>query len=141
MTLTLCNKNSWLLSEEAFRLYSPCMYKPTFEKFTTQMSELSADPLIKILKSEDDRTQGILILKIEGTTAEIVGIAVSENRRRSGIGRSMILEAMQILKLMKVTAQTDDDAVEFYRRCGFDIRKKTVEYPDGIVTRYDCVLS
>ena len=138
MTLTLCNNSSWLISEEAFRLYSPCMYKPTMEKYRTQI----ADPAITIFKcEEDDMAQGILVLKIAGQTAEILGIAVSEDKRRCGIGRYMIREAMQISNIRELTAQTDDDSVGFYRRCGFDVQGKTVEYPNGTVTRYDCVLS
>ena len=48
MEILLCNDTDWLLSEEAFGIYSSCMYKPTYEKFKQQMTLYISDTLIKI---------------------------------------------------------------------------------------------
>ena len=37
-------------------------------------------------------------------------------------------------------AQTDDDSIGFYRKCGFTEEKLVKEYSDGEVVRYNCVL-
>lgn len=42
--------------------------------------------------------------------------------------------------LHSLIAQTDNDAVGFYRKCGFITREEIKKYPDGIVDRYNCRL-
>ena len=42
--------------------------------------------------------------------------------------------------LESLKAQTDDDSIGFYRKCGFTEEKTVVEYSDGSAVRYDCVL-
>ena len=41
----------------------------------------------------------------------------------------------------RLEAQTDDDSVGFYRKCGFAVERIVVDYPDGSVVRYNCVLN
>ena len=50
----------------------------------------------------------------------------------------MIVEAKQILNTKEIIAETDDDAVKFYRKCGF-ITKKMPDQGLG-VNRYLCTL-
>ena len=47
---------------------------------------------------------------------------------------------MEIEHLKRITAQTDDDAIGFYRNSGFEAEKVVIEYPDGAAVRYNCVL-
>ncbi|MDR0288013.1 MAG: GNAT family N-acetyltransferase [Clostridiales bacterium] len=66
-------------------------------------------------------------------------IAVSPKMRKNGIGKAMITAVQEKYKTA-VKAETDDDAVEFYRKCGFETEgfMKTcnnIEY-----RRYKCVL-
>ncbi len=82
----------------------------------------------------------MLVLMLSKTDAEIVGIAVSENARRKGIGKRLIRSVMASENLESVKAQTDDDSIAFYRKCGFSEQKTVVEYPDGSAVRYNCVL-
>ena len=71
---------------------------------------------------------------------EIIGIAVAENVRHQGIGKRMILFVLESYGVKRLEADTDDDAVEFYRKCGFTVKKIAVDYPDGSAVRYDCIL-
>ena len=77
----------------------------------------------------------MLVMDESGGTPEIVGIAVHGRQRRRGIGKHMIRHAMESERLERVGAQTDDDAVGFYRACGFSIEKVIKAYPDGIAVR------
>ena len=52
----------------------------------------------------------------------------------------MIQQLMAEEGLKCISAQTDQDAVGFYRRCGFTIEEVVVEYPDGLSVRYNCEL-
>ena len=66
---------------------------------------------------------------------EILHIAVVESARGLGVGRKMIGALVKQYK-KAIEAETDDDAVDFYRKCGFEvtaIRKYDVQ-------RWVCVL-
>jgi ribosomal protein S18 acetylase RimI-like enzyme len=53
-----------------------------------------------------------------------------------GIGKKLIEYSFYHLKPSILVAETDDDAVEFYRRCGFIINSLGEKYPD--IVRYEC---
>ena len=82
----------------------------------------------------------MMILKFSDAAAEIIGIAVSDDARRKGIGKELIRRVMESEGLERVIAQTDDDSIGFYRRCGFSEERVVVEYPDASAVRYNCVL-
>ena len=83
---------------------------------------------------------GMMVLKSSGVAAEIIGIAVSDNARRKGIGKQLIQRVMETEHLERIKAQTDEDSIGFYRKCGFSEEKTVVEYSDGPAVRYNCVL-
>ena len=67
---------------------------------------------------------------------EILHISVAESSRGQGIGSKMVL-ALQSQYSMPLEAETDDDAVDFYRKCGF----KTTSIQKYGVIRYTCTLN
>ena len=140
MSTLLFSDRDWLTSKEAFSIYAPCMYQPKYEDFVAQMEEYFSDPSVKIFvcETEGDKA-GILVLKEDGYEAEILGIAVKESLRKKGIGKDMVYQVMEIEYLKRITAQTDDDAIGFYRNSGFEAEKVVIEYPDGSAVRYNCV--
>ncbi len=141
MKTELCENRDWLLSEEAFSIYASCMYRPTYEAYRAQMEDYLRDSSVNVYTYEQQgRIAGMLVLMLSKTDAEIVGIAVSENARRKGIGKRLIRSVMASENLESVKAQTDDDSIAFYRKCGFSEQKTVVEYPDGSSVRYNCVL-
>lgn len=140
MEVLLCNDKDWLFSEEAFNIYAPCMYQPTFEKYCTKMEQYFDDPSLKIYVCEDSKQKiGMMIIDKSEDVAEIAGIAISTRYRGQGAGRLMIEQVMESESIMSLKAQTDEDAIEFYRKCGFKDEKEIVEYPDGSVVRYNCL--
>ena len=82
-----------------------------------------------------------MVLYYSDTFTEIIGIAVSNKYRHQGIGRQLIQSVMDSENLKSVKAQTDDDSIGFYRKCGFTEEKIIMEYPNGATVRYNCVLS
>ena len=131
MKVMLCENADWLLSEEAFSIYASCMYHPTYKDYKGQMDDLLCDPSTKVFVYEDQgRKTGMIILKFSDAAAEIIGIAVSVDARRKGIGKQLIRRVMEL----------DDDSIGFYRKCGFSEEKIVIEYPDGPAVRYNCVL-
>ena len=120
MNIELCNNTDWLLSEEAFMLYAPCMYHPTYDHFREQMEDYLNEQSVRIYICENrGEKAGMMILNYLGVTAEIIGIAVTNKARCQGIGKRMIQSVMESEGLERVVAQTDDDSIGLYRKCGF----------------------
>lgn len=139
--VALCEDNEWLLSEDAFAIYSQCMYHATYEDYKTQMNALLVDPSVKVFVCESQGTKtGMMVLDYADEIVEIVGIAVSGDTRRKGIGRKMIRSVVETENLQSIKAQTDEDSIGFYRKCGFSEEKTVIEYPDGAAVRYNCIL-
>ena len=69
---------------------------------------------------------------------EIKHIAVSPAARGNGVGRKMIDFILKEYSLEMITAETDRDAVEFYRSYGFKITSLGEKYPG--VERFLCEL-
>ncbi len=142
MDVMLCIDEDWLLSEEAFLLYASCMYQLRYENFKIQMEDLISDPSVRVYVCESrGKKTGMMVLRISDSAAEIIGIAVSEKLRCHGIGRRMIQYVMKSEGLERINAQTDDDSIGFYRKCGFTEERIVVDYPDGSVVRYNCILN
>ena len=133
----------FLLTTEAFEIYSQCMYQPTFDEYKNELTELASKPEISIFVcTYQQENAGIIVLSAHpGNSAEILGIAVKDKLKRLGIGKFMINSAAAVLGLKSITAETDDDAVNFYRRSGFETKAFIRHFPDADVTRYHCSLT
>ena len=142
MNVRSCVDKDWLLSESAFLLYASCMYQPIYENYKKQMEDLISNPSVRVYECESQgRKTGMMVLKISGSAAEIIGIAVSEKKRRQGAGRYLVQYVMKYEGLERINAQTDDDSIGFYRKCGFTEERIVVDYPNGSAVRYNCVLN
>lgn len=141
MIVELCNDTDWLLSEEAFALYAPCLYKPVYDDYMTKMENYVSNPSIEIFICRDnEKKTGVLVLLKDNQDAEIIGLSVAKDLRNKGIGRSLIKYVMDHGTFGFIKAQTDDDAIGFYRKCGFTEEMVEEEYPDGRTIRYNCIL-
>ena len=142
MNVVLCIDKDWLFTDEAYSIYASCMYQPTMEAYQIQMERYLSDPSVKVFICEvNNEKVGILVLDRSESVAVIAGIAVSENCRHHGIGRNMIDKVMESERLETIVAQTDDDSIGFYRKCGFAEKKNVIEYPDGFAVRYQCIFN
>ena len=70
-------------------------------------------------------------------TLYICNIAVTEQRRGQGIGKFMIA-ALHEKYGLPITLETDDDAVDFYRKCGFEAQP--FMHAQYGIRRWDCRL-
>ena len=142
MEVFISQSTDWILSEEAFMIYKQCMWNPTYENYLVKVKKSFEDVHQKIyICSLNGRYVGIITLRITDSGTEITGIAVSNKYKNMGIGSYMIQQVIEKEKLHSIFAETDDDAVEFYRKNGFDINKKIKQYPDGNRIRYECILT
>ena len=72
---------------------------------------------------------------------EIIGIAVDLSARSKGVGCYMINQVVKNYSLISVYAETDNDAVGFYRKAGFIITEFPKTYNGETVIRYKCELN
>lgn len=82
---------------------------------------------------------GLIGLALQpGASAIIRHIVVRRDHRRSGIGKALIDAVCSKYFLGEISAETDRDAVDFYRRCGFHIESLGEKYPG--TERFWCTL-
>lgn len=130
------------ISHEVYDIYSACMYMPTWEKFHEQAMQFMSDDLISILGFvHNNEILGVLVIrKGSQQNAVIEGIAVHKSYRQMGIGRQFIEFVFKMLQVKVLSAETDDDAILFYRHCDFKTVEVVKYYEDKEYRRYKCML-
>jgi N-acetylglutamate synthase-like GNAT family acetyltransferase len=73
---------------------------------------------------------------LDGGTIGIRSIAVSPMWRKRGLGRALVDALAERAGAVRVVAETDDDAVGFYRACGFAVSEAAPKFERA---RYRCV--
>jgi len=117
------------------------LFMPTEEKLLLRANRYEDDPAVHAFGYFIDGLPiGIVIIRqTEGLAFEICNIATEPMRRKKGIGRALIFYVMKQLSCATLCAETDDDAVEFYRKVGFSVTSLGEKYPGCV--RYSCVLN
>jgi ribosomal protein S18 acetylase RimI-like enzyme len=120
---------------------SQSQYMPTEEKLNSLADKYESDIDIFAYAYDDNGLiGGTIILKCLGNDEfEIVSIATDIANRNQGIASGLISFAATDLKCRIIKAETDDDAVGFYRKYGFHIDSLGEKYPGTI--RYLCTLN
>ena len=128
---------------QTYEIYKHCMFMPTEEKFNNKVDIFLNDNSVKIFACfEQDKILGVMVVSfIEQKKIEIIGIAVDVSVRGKGIGSYMINQVLKGYDLISVYAETDNDAVGFYRNNGFRIVEFSETYDDETVVRYKCELT
>lgn len=143
MNIHLIEQRESVLTQEAYTVYRKCMYKPNYESYKRRINDYFSDKNTKIFISlNEEHIVGMLVLTPNGdNTVEIIGIAVHESFQKQGIGNFMIRESAKRMNIHRLLAETDDDAIGFYKNIGFDITKEVKHYENGSVDRYHCLLT
>lgn len=137
--ISFANVKASLFDSEVLTLLAPSVYNPTPERLKHRAEEYAADSNVKAYACKNsEKYIGIVVLKTENDTAEILDIAVKPKYRKHGIGRKLIDFIFNRFPVDTIIAETDDEAVEFYKKCRFTITP-TKEVSD--TRRYFCKLS
>jgi GNAT superfamily N-acetyltransferase len=86
---------------------------------------------------EDADLIGCIGFESLSNAAVIRSLVVVERHRRSGVGRKMVEAALAKIDAPWVEAETDSDAVGFYRSLGFTATTLGEKYPG--VERFRCI--
>jgi uncharacterized protein with HEPN domain/GNAT superfamily N-acetyltransferase len=112
-----------LCEPEVKRIISLSMYMPTPEKINSVIENSLADDKRNVYGVEiNGIITGVVGFSIRADNGEAVvihHIAVAEAYQRKGVGR-FIIESLLKEYQLPIELETDDDAVGFYRRCGFE---------------------
>lgn len=128
--------------KSTYGIYRHCMYLPTEEKFIKKVDAFLGNDSVKVFAClYRNETKGVMAISFtEPHKAEIIGIAVEETLRGKGIASYMIRQLAEQYGLLSVYAETDGDAVDFYRKNGFCITEFSETYDAETVVRYQCKL-
>lgn len=88
------------------------------------------------LESEEELVGLIGFRHMGDGEVKIEHISVKPERRGEEFGRGLVLELIAEVKPKKIIVETDEEAVEFYRRIGFEIQSLGEMYPG--TERYRC---
>lgn len=127
-----------LRSEEILPILAESVYMPTVEKLNARAESYMNNSKVTVLgASKDDKFCGIIVMENrEGKELYILDIAVLKGNQKQGIGHAMITYVQEIYRPSCIIAETDDDAVNFYRKIGFKVKGLGEKYPG--ITRYEC---
>ena len=130
-----------LCSEEIYNIYSACMFEPTFDKFKLKTEQMQKDSSVSVYGYFlNEKIIGVISTQETDKTVEIIGIAVDTKKRHSGIGTKLI-DYVKYKSSKPIIAETDSDAVMFYKTYGFDIEEKIVSKSNISYSRYVCTLN
>ena len=128
-----------LFDPEVLALLAPSIYNPTPERLKSRAEKYSAYKNIFVYACKIGGLYvGIVIFGTENGTAEILNIAVKPEYRKHGIGKKLVEFILNQFPVDTITAKTDNDAVGFYKKCGFTLTQ-TEAIED--TARYFCKLS
>jgi ribosomal protein S18 acetylase RimI-like enzyme len=126
---------------------------PTFRALLWLACEVEADEIDRIIRTElpelrvlgwhqKGELAGFAAYHDAPERATLEYIAVAESAQGQGVGRSLIAHVAESASSTSIVAETDDDAVEFYRRLGFDVQPLLTTDPRWPQRRrYRCSLS
>ena len=132
---------SLLKTKDLLSILAESIYNPTEERLNNRADKYITDSNTAIFAIKNNDTyKGIIILDISNIKEIIIlQIAVTKSCQKSGIGSSLINYCIKTFQPNKIVAETDDDAIGFYKNFGFDILSLGDKYSLGI-TRYRCIL-
>lgn len=110
---------------------------PSPEKLARTVGDYTGNPSLELCGYvQEEELVGLIGFTVEQGELLIRHLAVKPECRGLGFGRGLILEAIDRVRPVRVIAETDEDAVDFYRWIGFEIEGLGEKYPG--VERFRC---
>ncbi|MGH2535586.1 MAG: GNAT family N-acetyltransferase [Thermomicrobiales bacterium] len=117
--------------DEAAELLAACADIGTVDAGRNRLTESGNDPKASIYGITDGgQLVAVYILRKIELANELTAIAVREDRRRQGVGRACLQDALRRSGRRPLTVEADDDTLAFYKACGFKLVGRRKQ-PDG----------
>ena len=134
---SICDVKEIITEPDILKLLAPSVYNPTQERLLNRAKKYQEDENANIYAYKDNgEHKGIVIFKIINNSATILDIAVKPEYQGHGIGSKLIDFIFNSFNVDSITAETDDDAIGFYKKYGFTVADTKVEFD---TKRYVCV--
>lgn len=133
----ICDVKGIITEPNILRLLAPSVFNPTEERLLNRAKKYQEDESTNIyVYKEDGEYKAIVVFKIANNSAVILDIAVKPEYQGQGIGGKLIDFIFDQFEVDNITAETDDDAIGFYKKYGFTVADTKVEFN---TKRYVCV--
>ena len=137
--ISICDVKEKIYDFEILFLLAPSVFNPTKEKLLNRAEKyLNTDNIFIYALNDNGEYKGIAVFVILENTVTILDIAVKPEFQKQGIGSKLIDFIKKKFKVEKIVAETDNDAVNFYKKYGFSIEEIETDYE---TERYKCTLS
>ncbi len=127
---------------EVSAVLAEAVWEPSGEKLRQTMETYERDPghrlYVRLGDGPEPEVAGVIGLRELAGTVEIRHLAVAPGRRGRGLGWEMVFALPTVCTCLDVVAETDRDAVGFYRRIGFSVESLGEVYPG--TERFRCRL-
>ena len=134
---SICDVKEKLSDSAILDLLPPSVFNQTPERQLSRAEKYQADDNTSVYAySENGEYKGIVVFKIKEQTVEILDIAVKPEYQGKGIGSRLIDYIFSKFSINKIIAETDDEAIGFYKKYGFTVIDTRVEI---YTKRYTCV--
>lgn len=136
--MEIINIKEKLKSEELLEILAESVYMPTAERLNSRAEAyINNSDIIALGASMNNRFLGVIVLDYMGDDELVIlDIAVLKSIQKQGIGRTLIEYVKETYQPKCITAETDDDAIDFYRKIGFTVKSLGEKYPR--IMRYEC---
>ena len=122
--MTFENVKSCLDDPDLMAILAPSLFNPTPERVAARAAAYMGDSDVAAYACQANGVHtGLIVFSIEGNTAVIRAIATGSAFRHMGVGRFLVEQVMGAFHPSTLIAETDDDAVGFYQRCGFAVER------------------
>ena len=134
---SICDVKEIITEPDILKLLAPSVYNPTEERLLNRAKKYQEDENTNIYAYKDNgEYKGIVVFNVAKSSATILDIAVKTEHQGRGIGSKLIDFIFNSFNVDNVTAETDDDAIGFYKKYGFTVADTKVEFD---TKRYVCV--
>ena len=134
---SICDVKEIITEPDMLQLLAPSVYNPTQERLLNRAKKYQEDENTNIYAYKDNgEYKGIVVFEIQNYSAIILDIAVKPEQQGQGIGSKLIDFIFNIFNVNSIIAETDDDAIGFYKKYGFIVADTKVQFD---TKRYVCV--
>jgi ribosomal protein S18 acetylase RimI-like enzyme len=139
LEIDIIEAKCYLYNDEFLRILARSMYQPTPQRLQMRANRYHNKPDSAVFAAIcQEHICGIIVADIVSLhSITILDVAVAETMEHRGIGKAMILHLIDEYHPVEIYAQTDEAAVGFYRRIGFEVSQAEEKYKG--VTRYNCI--
>ena len=133
---SICDVKEIITEPDILKLLAPSVYNPTEERLLNRAKKYHEDENSNIYAyKHNGQYKGIVIFKIANNSATILDIAVKPEYQGGGIGSKLIDFIFNSFNVNSIIAETDDDAIGFYKKYGFSVESTVVKFD---TKRYLC---